>query len=176
MWLCEKNAPTFNFSLLWSWWFKFAGGLDQAHFVSASHFGWSLEPPGEPFVPCAGWSINACRSVKLRARQSESSPAEVMSWAGRRSETHSLTAHLQTRKRKFRIPLSKDYLDLSECERRSPATASPFLPPREGFPYGAWLVQPTNRWHWGTDWEGPGTMAARRSCYAILLALHYQRD
>jgi len=26
----------------------------------------------------------------------------------------------------------------------------------EGFPYPAWLVQPTNRFHWGTDWEGPG--------------------
>jgi len=26
----------------------------------------------------------------------------------------------------------------------------------DGFPYPAWLVQPTNRWHWGTDWEGPG--------------------
>jgi len=26
----------------------------------------------------------------------------------------------------------------------------------DGFPFPAWLVQPTNRWHWGTDWEGPG--------------------
>eukprot|EP00927_Polykrikos_kofoidii_P005305 TRINITY_DN12107_c0_g1_i1.p1 TRINITY_DN12107_c0_g1~~TRINITY_DN12107_c0_g1_i1.p1 ORF type:complete len:1328 (-),score=178.65 TRINITY_DN12107_c0_g1_i1:97-4080(-) len=24
------------------------------------------------------------------------------------------------------------------------------------FPYAAWLVMPTNRWHWGTDWEGQG--------------------
>lgn len=27
---------------------------------------------------------------------------------------------------------------------------------RTGFPLPAWLVQPTNRWKWGTDWEGPG--------------------
>lgn len=39
----------------------------------------------------------------------------------------------------------------------------------EGFPYGAWLVQPTNRWHWGTDWEGPGLDNA-------LGALRYVRD
>lgn len=25
-----------------------------------------------------------------------------------------------------------------------------------GFPYPAWLVQPTNRWRWGTDWEQQG--------------------
>jgi len=24
------------------------------------------------------------------------------------------------------------------------------------FPYPAWLVEPSNRYHWGTDWEGPG--------------------
>ncbi|CAE7686487.1 unnamed protein product, partial [Symbiodinium sp. CCMP2456] len=39
----------------------------------------------------------------------------------------------------------------------------------ERFPYGAWLVQPTNRWHWGTDWEGPGLDNA-------LGALRYVRD
>ncbi|CAE7661456.1 unnamed protein product [Symbiodinium pilosum] len=39
----------------------------------------------------------------------------------------------------------------------------------EGFPYGAWLVQPTNRWHWGTDWEGPGLDNA-------FGALHYVCD
>ncbi|CAJ1457019.1 unnamed protein product [Effrenium voratum] len=39
----------------------------------------------------------------------------------------------------------------------------------EGFPYGAWLVQPTNRYHWGTDWEGPGLDNAPA-------ALDYVRD
>lgn len=39
----------------------------------------------------------------------------------------------------------------------------------EGFPYPAWLVQPTNRWHWGTDWEGPGLDNA-------LAALKYVQD
>lgn len=24
------------------------------------------------------------------------------------------------------------------------------------FPYPAWLIEPSNRFHWGTDWEGPG--------------------
>jgi len=27
---------------------------------------------------------------------------------------------------------------------------------RGDFPYPAWLVQPSNRYHWGTDWEGVG--------------------
>lgn len=27
---------------------------------------------------------------------------------------------------------------------------------KTGFPYPAWLVEPTNRWKWGTDWEGQG--------------------
>jgi len=27
---------------------------------------------------------------------------------------------------------------------------------RSGFPYPAWLIEPSNRFHWGTDWEGPG--------------------
>eukprot|EP00930_Biecheleria_cincta_P078436 TRINITY_DN658_c0_g1_i1.p1 TRINITY_DN658_c0_g1~~TRINITY_DN658_c0_g1_i1.p1 ORF type:complete len:1509 (-),score=316.42 TRINITY_DN658_c0_g1_i1:31-4557(-) len=39
----------------------------------------------------------------------------------------------------------------------------------QGFPYPAWLVQPTNRWHWGTDWEGPGLDNA-------LAALNYVKD
>ena len=48
--------------------------------------------------------------------------------------------------------------------------ASASAQPREGFPYGAWLVQPTNRWHWGTDWEGPGaSVSATRNAGSAFL-------